>query len=331
MLFAVTEKKEIEKCQKTLVKNFKSEFPNIKQSIVGYSGGSFETDLICNKKGNWFSSQYFEGSAIPRYWNAFGTKILEGKSQNIVVEINPPLEGYSRLVSGLFAKDEASGEYFILHRGKIGGGRKGIGKEAFSNWYRGEWVDVLLPDGAIDELILVARLNSENFSKQVMSFVIEVEEFKKEVTSGHLSRQAPKSFSDVFSPEFHGKKKGKRSSRFEYESFHGLVVNQLEIHVREEIGTGKFNIFNTRNIDLAVSQGNSLKSVYEVKSSANSQSIYTAIGQLFCHSYGHPGAKMVLVIPDGELNDESRRIVIGLGISIKTYIITGGIVKFTST
>ncbi len=329
MLLAVTEKKEIEKCQKILIKNFKSEFSERKTSVVGYSGGSFETELICNKNGNWFSSNCFEGSAIPRYWNAFGTKIV-GISQSIVVEINPPLEGYSRKVSGLFAKDEATGEYFILHSGKIGGGKIGIGKKAFSNWYRGKWVDVLFPDGAIDELILVARLSSKSFSKQVMSFVIEVEEFKNAVTSGKLTRQVPKVFGSAFSPEFHGKKKGKRSEIFEYESFHGLVVNKLEVHIKEELGVGKFNIFNTKNIDLAVSLGNSLKFVYEVKSSVNSQSIYTAIGQLFCHSYGHAEAKMVLVIPDGELDDDSKNIIIGLGICIKTYRITEGIVEFNN-
>lgn len=63
-----------------------------------------------------------------RYWNCFGIARPDPeKALQITVEVNPPLEGMDRKVGGAFARDPHAGDIYFVHRGRIGGGQKGIG------------------------------------------------------------------------------------------------------------------------------------------------------------------------------------------------------------
>ncbi len=191
MLKAVTDRAEIARYQRHLETSLIGVLPNSEQLTIGHPGGSFES-RVYHDTGFWFSAKVLseEDADIPRYWNGFGLGKREGGHQIIVVEINPPLEGSTKRVSGLFGKDELTGTYFLLHRGRIGGGRKGVGKNAFQAWYRGVWVQVYDQDGTEDDVILVATLGSDGLMDQIRCFVQEVAKFKDEVTSGSL-RRAP--------------------------------------------------------------------------------------------------------------------------------------------
>jgi hypothetical protein len=98
-----------------------------------------------------------------------------------VVEINPALTGYRRQVSGLFAKN-ARGEVFLLHTGKIGGGRKGVGKSAFGAAYEGKWTDVATEGGEMTQAIEIGRIREKLFIDKLLKFVQEVNRFKASVT-----------------------------------------------------------------------------------------------------------------------------------------------------
>jgi len=80
---------------------------------------------------------------IPRYWNAFGTtKPAPDQNHTITCEINFPPSGIQRQVAGALAKDER-GYLHIVHRGGIGGGRKGIGQSSFFRRFQRDKVVVL--------------------------------------------------------------------------------------------------------------------------------------------------------------------------------------------
>ena len=59
----------------------------------------------------------------------------ENQNNNIVVEINIPVIPDGR-VGGVFVRQTSTGKIYLMHHGKIGGGRKGIGKTAFLNGFR---------------------------------------------------------------------------------------------------------------------------------------------------------------------------------------------------
>ena len=101
-------------------------------------------------------------------------------SNNITVEVNPAIDGVNRRVNGLFAVDDKTGHTVLLHRGRIGGGRKGIGKTSFMGWYPGTKVKFFDPshDDSEESAILVADLESGEFLDQLEYFVDAVHRFK---------------------------------------------------------------------------------------------------------------------------------------------------------
>ena len=321
MLKLITEKNEISKCQKEFASALKKDLSNKERLTIGFQGGNFDNEVFYNND-IWYSTIFLDADdvKIVRYWNGFGLGKREDGNQIIVVEINPPFSGATKQVAGLFAKDERTGDYFVLHRGRIGGGRKGIGKETFKSWYRGKWVEVYDELGNQEEAILIGSLNSKKLSVKIRDFVKEVAKFKQEVATGKNSRSAKNINKRLsFDPEFHGSKKGKRKSKFEYESYHGLVVNSLDEQVESNSST-----FNTSLIDLAVQKKDKLVKIYEVKTLSDRQSIYTGIGQLMFHSYGNDKIEKVLVLPEADYQKELTGILANLNIKILTYTIVGG-------
>ena len=146
---------------------------------IGYQGGNYKTDCLYANEKFWFVSTTLEN----RYWNAFGlvSKLNIKTSNNIAVEINIPLNRINRWIAGLFAEDSVTGNTTLLHRGNIGGGRKGIGKRQFLEWYDEETVQVNSSSDSkksIDDVLFVADLNSSDIASQIGKFVMNVADFK---------------------------------------------------------------------------------------------------------------------------------------------------------
>jgi len=179
MLKTLQNENEIKKAQKDL-ENVLKKITN-KRSLVkiGYKGGSREEDVSYSKMYNmWFClGEELEGdSGKKRYWNVFGLNEPKEKSNNsIIVEINPPLEGIYRRVAGVFAKDNKN-RIFLLHRGRIGGGRKGIGQKSFYKYYSGKKSFTQEDD---KQKALIGCITSPDFPKRLNNFVVEVNKIKK--------------------------------------------------------------------------------------------------------------------------------------------------------
>jgi len=206
MLRLITDRREIEDCQNKLESQLKQHLPYKEKLDIGFQGGKITNDVFYSD-GLWYSTLILDDADIPRYWNALGLGKRDDGNQIIIVEINPPLEGKTRQVAGLFAKDEITNDYFILHRGKIGGGRKGIGKDKFKNWYRGKWVEVFDDQGDSEEAILISSITSKNLVSKITDFVHEVAEFKDDVTN-RKNRRSVENIEEslLFNPECYGKK-----------------------------------------------------------------------------------------------------------------------------
>jgi len=128
----------------------------------------------------WFHSRKLEDKfdseriAVKRYWNAFGLSEVAPRQNSmlpIVCEINPLLEGLDKRVQGAFARD--NGHVWLLHRGKIGGGRPGIGRRLFFENYFGEVKGI-----AGDRFAIIGDIGSPDFVQRVRNFVREVEQIK---------------------------------------------------------------------------------------------------------------------------------------------------------
>jgi hypothetical protein len=93
---------------------------------VGWRGEHGEFNLYWHQDAGFWV--VFGLEELSRYWCAYGTlDPNQHGSLEITCEINPPTEGIDRHCGGVFLKDIRSG-FYLAHSGRVGGGRKGIGK-----------------------------------------------------------------------------------------------------------------------------------------------------------------------------------------------------------
>lgn len=172
--------KEITEAQAKLDSELKDLLPDQGQHRLGYRGGGQTLNLFSERRGRLYYASIFinhDGTA-PRYWNAFG--LYDGRphsTQRIAVEINIP-NPPTRRVAGFFAREPHSGELYLLHDGKIGGGKKGVTREAFLGHSRLETIQV---GSGLQErkAIIVAKLGDASLVRNIEDFARAVAAFKE--------------------------------------------------------------------------------------------------------------------------------------------------------
>ena len=142
-----------------------SALPQTIRCTVAGIGGGFETEVHYSPELDlWYAQQIQE----KKCWNGFGIGApVVGKKVALAAEINFPADGINRALSGAFARDE-DGRIFILHRGKIRGG-----KALFFRYYEGEAVNAD-DGGKTDEFALIAALDSADFADKLAAFVRQI-------------------------------------------------------------------------------------------------------------------------------------------------------------
>jgi hypothetical protein len=177
MLFILTNRREIENAQREFVTKLEKRCDRQIPVKVGYRGGYVDCSIRWSQAlGLWFYSEKIEGS---RYWNAFGLSEVvprQNSMLSIVCEINPPVEGLNKRAQGAFAQDDY-GHVWLVHRGKIGGGKPGIGRKLFFENYQGEVMEI-----AGNKIAMIGDISSPDFVEHIRNFVQEVERIKSLIT-----------------------------------------------------------------------------------------------------------------------------------------------------
>lgn len=188
MFNTIVELDQIKQCQSLLLEKLSASLHLSGKFNIGFPGGSWDDETIEYNDEIWFHHYEIDAEAkSPRYWNGFGLaqKLSCNKSNNIVVEINIPTNGINRRVAGFFAKN-GNGEIGLFHRGGLGGGRKGVGKQAFLSWSSYELTPVET-DGLNEVAILVGVIEHDNFASKLHDFLLNIEGFKELATSGEIN------------------------------------------------------------------------------------------------------------------------------------------------
>lgn len=274
---------------------------------VGYPSGSFEDTVMYSPVLNiWLS----HGEDDNKFWNGFGVgEPIEGKNNSLNGEINFPKEGNYRRVAGVFADDD-NGNILVLHRGKIGGGKPGIGKKYFTNNFRGDFVTAIDGDRET-EFCLVGELNSKHFPRQVSNFINEIYRVKN-LEEGETSSDFDNLTDFNYTDEHSGKTVTERNDPIIIERTHGIVVNELA----KELQKRKLKIGNDRNRDLFIHSSGQISTLFEIKTSSSTQCLYSAVGQLLIYSIPIKNpVKLIAVLPD-KLNRSVTKRFEKLGIDI---------------
>lgn len=286
-------------------------------TVIGYPGGNQSSKVYwAEDLGIWLACEVIEKS---RYWNAFGTwNPKQNKTVPICCEINFPLSGIDRRIGGAVAEDER-GRLFLVHRGHIGGGRKGIGAELF--WKHFDGKPSIVVDGDREtELVVVGSIESPRLLRQIQFFVREVERIKKLAHSpdDHASPDNAGGESveiQDIGEEFERTKTYTVTPNIDAACDHAIIVNRLRQRLRKQgYSTGK-----DRFRDLYVHRNGGITSLFEVKPDTSTTSIYTAVGQLLIYSVVQTSKpKLVFVAPE-ELSVQARIKLEKIGIDVLGY------------
>lgn len=312
-LAIIADRDQIARANKQFADRLRDGAEPLGRLALGYQGGQLPAEVFHRADLDLWMA--FEEEAN-RFWNAFGFGVPGPKfTASIVTEINPPYEGIFRRTAGAFATDQ-DGEVYLVHRGKIGGGRKGVSKLEFLPFYvqRGASLDVVEDGDTTSEVVVIGALGEEKLPALVAAFVHSVRDFKDQVALGAKAPSVPRRVQEAratYSPEFTGRKEYTTKERITADCTHGLIVNTLQRTLSES----GYRTANDQYRDLVVVDGNGRRRVlFEIKPSWQPYSVYQAVGQLLYHSVDEPEVGKVAVLPVSapkETRDRLEKLGIG--------------------
>lgn len=177
MLAVIAKRDEIEKYQELFHALLRKQLPQRIQMRIGYQGESSSHEAITDGKF-W----HITGIDKNNYWNTFGFDPNPAGSNNIWAQVSLYQAGINRRIGGCLGNDRETGRVCLLHRGKIGGGRPGIGKQAFMDWLKHSAPERfrMVQDGDRQaQMIWVADLDEATMMPDLQAFVKLVWEFKE--------------------------------------------------------------------------------------------------------------------------------------------------------
>jgi len=320
-VFSLLESKdEIAKAQRKLETSIRRDFNKRATKNIGYPGGTNFGAKVYTDDHYWFWSEDYNDTdeANPRRLNWFGL-FREDADLQISVEINTPYEGRNDRVAGFFARDNDTGSTYLLHSGRVGGGRKGVGKRTFLAWSDQRLIDVVSSSGGMRDGVLVMPIEGTAATRSAVRYIDTIARFKQAVRAGETNsrefQRKQKVFDDFYS-EPRGRRKGKRSGEIDYLSRHGDIVDALYAWRNSRALPKGCRLVKNALIDLGVAVGRELVEVYEVKTTTARSDVYSAIGQLMVHGNA-PDCRRVIVLPQmgpiaADLADALKRLGIQL-------------------
>jgi hypothetical protein len=321
MLHVVDNELAIRRHQRIFARNFRILERETIPATLGHLGASEKVKVSWSEKlGIWFFSRKVAGH---RYWNAFGVGRPEsGQAVAIVCEINFPLCGIDRRTGGAFAQDQA-GHIFVVHRGKLGGGRKGVGKSLFESRYRGvwEWVD----DGSErSPVAVIGALQSPRFVRQIAQFVRKIALIKEAAVA--RSSQAELTLDELgLREELIGANYRDREPEIGAELNRDLIVADLAGALKK----WNLRVGNDGDRDLIVMNRNKgVRAVFQVVTETTPWDVHAGAMQLILNGLDVPDDSLrVLVLPatpESALGERLKR----LGVDVLPYAWQGELATF---
>jgi hypothetical protein len=322
MLKVIVESAKKRAGQEELKRNLVSTLEDEGKRSIGFQGGNIYARVYAAGRGELWVA--FRGPTkihgVRRYWNVFGVYQPDRPAQSITVEINIPTETNAR-VAGFFAEDTETGELFLMHSGRVGGGRPGIGKSAFLVRSKAKLIEVSGKDGGLRSGIVIGKLKDPDLADRIWRFVRSVQVFKDQ--AGDIQTPEFKEQIEEFNrynKEFAGMKRGVRGGAFEYISYHGDIVQKLYEERTARLFPGE-KVLNSNLIDLYVKRNGVLSEIYEIKTGVGRQMLYTAIGQMVTHAASGGGqvAKYLVVPAEETIPTDLRQAIAVLGIQVRRF------------
>lgn len=343
MLNEITDVREIASAQHALERQLNSELRYKRTRKIGYPSGHFTTDVRFEaSSGNdvmWWSGGVSDSGE--NFFNFIGRGDPQsGAMLTIDLQVNLPARRFSRTHGGAFVRDNDTGEIFVAHRGIVTRGNSRVPKKVLL-----QEVDVTSRTVTSDvtpysiDLLIAAPVDTNNLSHELREFALEIRraanvfgERGSATRHGNRSNSAAASWQKIlgdYFEEFSGSRTVVRSGTTTFNWRHGKVVGSL----RKALA-GRGQCYKSNLLDLALDMGDRI-SIFEVKTNASTQSVYTGLGQLFAHGAlvkkEFPEKKMTrcLVMPARSLSRIHTDTCRALSIEVVTFEERGADFRFS--
>lgn len=350
MLIEVTDAKEIKQAQSKMFAGLKGQFPYVQERIIGWPAGHFSARVRFSRKGREDTSWWYSGLSPDKRsaYNLFGRgNPKESKTLLIDLQFNIPVATFNRKQGGAFVRDLVNGKILLAHRGIVTRGKSRVPRKLLLQEANVELLTIASDKSPNKvDIFLVAPIDDADLGNQIGEFANEIRRAANLVMSDHKINSAPnakirKYRSTAKRPsldsliagcfdEFIGKTVIHRSAQVTMNCRHDSVVKELRNQL-ESVGAH----YKSVAMDLVVETEKKVF-LYEVKTSSDSQSIYTGIGQLYFHAAAlkkiFQGKEIVrhLVIPVEPATHRRAAVLTELGIKIVTFNISSQKVTLTS-
>jgi hypothetical protein len=173
--------------QATLERRIREKLTSQGERNIGFPAGNVDEVVYAGKPGElWAAFSSLDSAKVPRLWNAFGVYDPKLHAQVITVEINIPTTTNSAQIAGFFARDSHTDRLYLLHDGSVGGGKPGVGRQAFLASSKASLQDVTRTDGYVRPGVVIGAVEFDDFVPRLWRFVQQVQAFKAAVRTGML-------------------------------------------------------------------------------------------------------------------------------------------------
>ena len=312
MLKVLDDESAIKRYRRQFIRCFK---PFIDEKIpvnLGHPGATVKAKALWSEHlGIWMVHEKMSGS---KYGHAFGAEKPTGLSHiPITCEINFPAKGIDRRMGGAMAEDR-NGRIFVVHRGRIGGGKKGVGKALFDDHYRGVWA--IMEDGSAETMVaIIGVMNSPRFVRQVSQFVRKVDRMKNIFSS--RTSQVEISFDELrFREELVGASYTDPLTDPASMCDYGLIVKDL-YDVLSRFG---FKAGNDPERDLLIANARQeITAVFAVTTDVSIPSMHSATARLLLANTELPKQPhLVIAVPEA-IDETLNRKLKKLGVDVLLY------------
>lgn len=308
---------------------------------IGYPSGHTNRKVFFledKRESFWYTSFNNDRGTVV---NLFGQGTFgSNDTLTIDVQFNYSRDDFTRRLGGVFLKNSSTGEILLAHRGIVTL-RHRVKKDVLFEAMASRVVEAKTSSGT-DEFLLITDFSSSHLVNEIRDFSYSLRSTLQALgaqgeVSESLGGEAEES-DDIdtesealdetgfeglraYFSEFSGQRREYAPKKVYPVSHHGTVVDRLNLHLCVQ-----GEVLKSRAIDLVVNEADRAL-LFEVKTDASTQNVYTAIGQLFTHmpvvqKYTGKPVINVMVLP--ELPMEKMRVLLRneLGIRVVTYTLS---------
>ena len=326
----IEDPKEIRRLNAALSSKLKKSLKHSETRIIGYPQGKFEADVHF-RPGSGSDVFYWSAGASDNKkvaHNFFGHGEPGAKaSLNIDVQFNLPVVDFSRDTGGAFLRHRPTDSITLAHRGIVTLGHGRIPKATLF----GEMAATLREaetSGGIADFLIIGELESSTLIDDIDAFSSELRRAARTLKSNRSRKSAKQGRSNrtarvaaklrEYFDEFSGQRCAGGRRKSVADCYHGKVVRAIRD------GFDGTTTLKSVAIDLTVLTSRRAF-LFEAKTSADTQSVYAAVGQLAVHgpqvtaiASGLPLVK-VIVLPELPSTHLCTVLKTDLGISLLTF------------